>query len=162
KPCGLGARDTLRLEARLALYGNDIDQTTTPLEAGLGWVVKLENDFIGHDALVAQKQAGVTRKLVGFVMKGRGIAPHHYARPGPARAGGGKGAGRRPPPEGGRQHRHGLRPHHAVGRRHRPRDRLSRQADARRGGRRSVLQESQSMSVDYPDDLKYTREHEWA
>jgi len=79
KPCGLGARDTLRLEARLPLYGNDIDQTTTPLEAGLGWVVKLENDFIGRDALAKQKAAGVTRKLVGFVMKGRGIARHDYA-----------------------------------------------------------------------------------
>ena len=77
-PAGLGARDTLRLEARLPLYGNDIDQTTTPLEAGLGWVVKLENDFIGRDALSRQKQAGVTRKLVGFVMKGRGIARHDY------------------------------------------------------------------------------------
>ena len=83
KPCGLGARDTLRLEARLPLYGNDIDQTTTPLEAGLGWVVKLEHDFIGRDALAAQKAAGVTRKLVGFVMKGRGIARHDYPIHGP-------------------------------------------------------------------------------
>jgi aminomethyltransferase len=78
-PAGLGARDTLRLEAKLPLYGNDIDQTTTPLEAGLGWVVKLERDFIGRDALLEQKAAGVTRKLVGFVMKGRGIARHDYA-----------------------------------------------------------------------------------
>jgi aminomethyltransferase len=77
-PAGLGARDTLRLEARLSLYGNDIDQTTSPLEAGLGWVVKLENDFIGRDALAAQKAAGLTRKLVGFVMTGRGIARHDY------------------------------------------------------------------------------------
>jgi aminomethyltransferase len=79
KPAGLGARDTLRLEARLPLYGNDIDATTTPLEAGLGWVVKLENDFIGQGALKKQKAEGVSRKLVGFVMKGRGIARHDYA-----------------------------------------------------------------------------------
>ena len=78
KPVGLGARDTLRLEARLCLYGNDIDRTTTPLEAGLGWVVKLERDFIGKPALLAQKQAGVKRRLVGFVVKGRGIARHDY------------------------------------------------------------------------------------
>ncbi|HVV49579.1 MAG TPA: glycine cleavage system aminomethyltransferase GcvT [Polyangia bacterium] len=80
KPAGLGARDTLRLEARLPLYGNDLDETTTPLEAGLGWVVKLEGaDFIGRAALRAQKQAGVTRKLAGFVMTGRGIARHGYS-----------------------------------------------------------------------------------
>jgi aminomethyltransferase len=69
----------LRLEGRLALYGNDLDQTTTPLEAGLGWVVKLDGaDFIGRDALRAQKAAGVTRKLCGFVMTGRGVARHGY------------------------------------------------------------------------------------
>ena len=79
KPAGLGARDTLRLEARLSLYGNDIDATTTPLEAGLGWVVKLGgDDFIGKQALEAQKKAGVTRKLVGFEMLERGIARHDY------------------------------------------------------------------------------------
>ena len=79
KPAGLGARDTLRLEGRLALYGNDLDETTTPLEAGLGWVVKLDGaDFIGRAALRAQKAAGVTRKLAGFVMTGRGIARHGY------------------------------------------------------------------------------------
>jgi aminomethyltransferase len=79
KPCGLGARDTLRLEARLSLYGNDIDETTSPLEAGLGWVVKFDGgDFIGKAALAAQKSAGVSRKLVGFVMQERGIARHGY------------------------------------------------------------------------------------
>ena len=79
-PCGLGARDTLRLEARLSLYGNDIDETTTPYEAGLGWVVKLgvEADFIGKQALVDQKAAGLTRKLVGFRIEGRGAARHGY------------------------------------------------------------------------------------
>ncbi len=80
KPVGLGARDTLRLEGKLALYGNDLDETTTPLEAGLGWVVKLDGaDFIGRDALRAQKAAGVERKLAGFVMTERGIARHGYA-----------------------------------------------------------------------------------
>jgi aminomethyltransferase len=85
KPVGLGARDTLRLEARLSLYGNDLDDQTTPLEAGLGWVVKPDaGDFIGRDALLKQKQQGVTRKLVGFVMVERGIARHGY----PIHAGG--------------------------------------------------------------------------
>ncbi len=79
KPCGLGARDTLRLEARLSLYGNDIDQTTTPLEAGLGWVVKPDaGDFIGREALVRQKAEGIPRKLIGFKVAGRGIARHEY------------------------------------------------------------------------------------
>jgi len=78
-PIGLGARDTLRLEARLSLYGNDIDETTNPLEAGLAWVVKLDKgDFVGREALVAVKAAGLTRKLVGFEVTGRGIARHGY------------------------------------------------------------------------------------
>jgi aminomethyltransferase len=79
KPIGLGARDTLRLEAKLALYGNDIDETTSPLEAGLSWVVKLDKPaFLGRDALLAQKQAPLRRTLVGFEMIGRGIARHGY------------------------------------------------------------------------------------
>jgi aminomethyltransferase len=79
-PAGLGARDTLRLEARLMLYGNDIDEETHPFEAGLGWVVKLDaGDFIGREALKRIKAAGFDRKLVGFEMTGRGIARHGYA-----------------------------------------------------------------------------------
>jgi len=79
KPCGLGARDTLRLEARLPLYGNDIDATTTPLEAGLGWTVKLkEGDFIGKEPLVKQKKEGLKRKLVCMEMVSRGIARHGH------------------------------------------------------------------------------------
>jgi len=79
EPIGLGARDTLRLDARLSLYGNDIDETTNPLEAGLGWVVKLDKpNFVGKDALLAVKAAGLTRTLVGFEMTGRGIARHGY------------------------------------------------------------------------------------
>jgi aminomethyltransferase len=78
-PAGLGARDTLRLEMGMALYGNDIDDTTTPLEAGLGWLVKLaKGDFVGRDALAAQKQQGVPRKLVGFTTAERAIARHGY------------------------------------------------------------------------------------
>ena len=74
EPCGLGARDTLRLEAGLCLYGNDIDETTTPLEAALGFVVKLQKDrFIGKDVLSKQKAEGVKRKRVGITMTNRGI-----------------------------------------------------------------------------------------
>ncbi len=79
RPTGLGARDTLRLEARLSLYGNDIDETTTPLEAGLGRLVAWSKPrFAGKQALEAQKASGVSRKLVGFAMVGRGIARHGY------------------------------------------------------------------------------------
>ncbi len=79
KPIGLAARDTLRLEARLSLYGNDIDDTTNPLEAGLGWVVKLDKGlFVGQAALEKVKAAPLARKLVGFEMTGRGIARHGY------------------------------------------------------------------------------------
>ncbi len=78
-PCGLGARDTLRLEAAMALYGQDIDETTTPLEAGLGWTVHLDKpDFIGRSVLERQKQEGVTRQLVGLQMQGRNIARRGY------------------------------------------------------------------------------------
>ncbi|HEX7668613.1 MAG TPA: glycine cleavage system aminomethyltransferase GcvT, partial [Polyangiaceae bacterium] len=78
-PVGLGARDTLRLEARLALYGNDIDETTNPLEAGLGWVVKFDKpDFVGKAALAKVKAEGSARRLVGFEMTGRGVARHGY------------------------------------------------------------------------------------
>jgi glycine cleavage system T protein (aminomethyltransferase) len=87
-PCGLGARDTLRLEAKMALYGNDIDDTVTPWEADLGWIVKMnKGDFIGRDALTAQKAAGVPRKLVGFEMVDRGIGRHGYPARTPAGAG---------------------------------------------------------------------------
>ena len=80
RPAGLGARDTLRLEARMNLYGQDMDETTTVLEAGLGWVTKLKksSDFIGKDALRAQKKAGLARRLVGFTLSGRGIARPGY------------------------------------------------------------------------------------
>jgi aminomethyltransferase len=79
KPIGLGARDTLRLEACLMLYGNDIDDTTTALEAGLRWLVKFKKgEFLGREALLKQKEEGLVRKLAGFEVLGRGIARPHY------------------------------------------------------------------------------------
>ena len=78
KPIGLAARDTLRLEMGFCLYGNDIDDTTSPLEAGLGWVTKFTKAFTNSEALQQQKQAGVERKLIGFEMIDRGIPRHDY------------------------------------------------------------------------------------
>ncbi|MBG6235308.1 aminomethyltransferase [Pedobacter sp. CAN_A7] len=78
KPIGLGARDTLRLEMGFCLYGNDIDDTTSPLEAGLGWVTKFTKDFTNAEALKAQKEAGVSKKLMGIEMIDRGIPRHDY------------------------------------------------------------------------------------
>jgi aminomethyltransferase len=78
-PCGLGARDSLRLEMGMALYGNDIDDTTTPLEANLGWLVKLQKgEFVGRDALVAQKERGIERRLVGFTTTERSFPRRGY------------------------------------------------------------------------------------
>jgi aminomethyltransferase len=79
KPCGLGARNTLRLEAKMALYGHEIGANMGPLEADLGWIVKFgKGDFTGKQALLKQKEAGLTRKLVGFEMRGRGIGRDGY------------------------------------------------------------------------------------
>ena len=81
QPAGLGARDTLRLEARMCLYGNDMDESTSLVEAGLGWIVSLDEakgDFPGRAVLEAQKKKGAPRKLVGFEVTGRGIARHGY------------------------------------------------------------------------------------
>lgn len=78
KPIGLGARDTLRLEMGYCLYGNDIDDTTSPLEGGLGWITKFTKDFTARSILEKQKAEGVTRKLVGFEMIDRGIPRHDY------------------------------------------------------------------------------------
>lgn len=90
KPVGLGARDTLRLEMGFCLYGNDIDQTTHPLEAGLGWITKLnKGDFIGRSAMVKAKEEGLKRKLVGFMLSEKAVARHGYEL-----VAGGKGLGR--------------------------------------------------------------------
>ena len=78
KPIGLGARDTLRLEMGFCLYGNDIDDTTSPLEAGLGWITKFTKNFVNREALEQQKTNGVSKKLVGFEMIDRGIPRHDY------------------------------------------------------------------------------------
>ncbi len=79
QPCGLGARDSLRLEMAYRLYGSDMDDSTTPLEAGLAWVVKLDKgDFVGREALVRQRDQGVAKKLVGFALTDPGIARHGY------------------------------------------------------------------------------------
>jgi aminomethyltransferase len=78
QPIGLGARDTLRLEMGFCLYGNDIDDTTSPLEAGLGWITKFTKDFTNANSLKAQKDAGVAKKLVGFKMLDKGIPRHDY------------------------------------------------------------------------------------
>ena len=78
KPIGLAARDTLRLEMGYCLYGNDIDDTTSPLEAGLGWITKFNKDFVGKDILVKQKAEGIKKKLVGLEMMERGIPRHGY------------------------------------------------------------------------------------
>lgn len=80
KPCGLGARDTLRLEAGMNLYGNDMDENISPLEAGLGWTVAwepAERDFIGRKAITKQKEQGVKNKLVGLVLEGKGVIRDH-------------------------------------------------------------------------------------
>jgi aminomethyltransferase len=78
KPIGLGARDTLRLEMGFCLYGNDIDDTTSPIEAGLGWITKFTKEFTNKTAILAQKEKGVSKKLVGFEMIDRGIPRHDY------------------------------------------------------------------------------------
>jgi len=78
KPIGLGARDTLRLEMGFCLYGNDIDDTTSPLEGGLGWITKFTKPFTNSDAIKKQKEAGIQRKLIGFKMVDKGIPRHDY------------------------------------------------------------------------------------
>ncbi len=78
KPIGLAARDTLRLEMGFCLYGNDINDTTSPIEAGLGWITKFDKDFINREALEQQKKTGVARKLIGFELIDRGIPRHDY------------------------------------------------------------------------------------
>jgi aminomethyltransferase len=79
KPCGLGARNTLRMESAMALYGHEIDASISPLEANLGWIVKLDKgEFVGRDALLKQKESGIRRKLIGFEMRARGIGRDGY------------------------------------------------------------------------------------
>ena len=77
-PCGLAARDTLRLEKGFCLYGMDIDDTTSPIEAGLGWITKFDKDFVSKDIFAKQKEVGVSRKLVGFELTDKGVPRHDY------------------------------------------------------------------------------------
>ncbi|WP_143884621.1 glycine cleavage system aminomethyltransferase GcvT [Chryseobacterium binzhouense] len=77
-PCGLAARDTLRLEKGFCLYGNDIDDTTSPIEAGLGWITKFDKDFISKETFAKQKEEGINRKLVGFELTDKGVPRHDY------------------------------------------------------------------------------------
>ena len=77
-PCGLASRDTLRLEKGFCLYGNDIDDTTSPIEAGLGWITKFDKEFVDKEIFAKQKEEGVTRKLIGFEMQERAIPRHDY------------------------------------------------------------------------------------
>lgn len=77
-PCGLASRDTLRLEKGFCLYGNDIDDTTSPIEAGLGWITKFDKDFVSKEVFAKQKDEGITRKLVGFEMQEKAIPRHDY------------------------------------------------------------------------------------
>ena len=163
-PCGLGARDTLRLEAKMALYGNDIDDEHTVLEADLAWIVKLQKgEFIGRDALARQKAEGVTRKLVGFEMVGRGIARSHY----PIVAAGvriGEVTSGAPSPwlrQGDRPRVRGDRPCRG---RHPDRDPDPRPAGGRPDRSDTVLQAiplTQEECTCIQPDLKYSKEHEW-
>ena len=141
-PIGLGARDTLRLETRHSLYGNEIDHTTTPLEAGLGWVVKLDKGarFAGDEALPAQKQRGVTRKLVGFQLEDRDFPRHgyttHHLRPGSRHR-----PQRHPEPQRRRGHRHDLPARRGRQARHEIRGRLPRREVAGGSGEVAILEE---------------------
>ena len=170
-PAGLGARDTLRLEARMMLYGNDMDETTTLIEAGLGWIVSLDEakgDFSGRAVLAEQKANGAPRKLVGFEMAERGIPRHGY----PVLLGG-AAVGRRHlrdvravPAE---EHRPVLPARGARGRRDGARGRdpgppRRRRASCRhrstsvRGRNRERTEEATAM---YPQEYRYSKDHEW-
>ena len=167
KPIGLGARDTLRLEARLSLYGNDIDDEHTPLEAGPRLGGQVGKGFIGEEALAKQKAEGLARKLVGFVMKERGIARHGY----PIVDDGGKPVGvvtrGAVGPTVGDNIGLGYVPAALARAGHAAHDRLPRQGRARAEVvdgpfYKRTLERRATMSDDYPNDLRYTKEHEWA
>ena len=153
QPIGLGARDSLRLEMGYALYGNEIDDTITPLEAGLGWIVKLDKGAPlprRQDALRAQKQRGVTRQLVGFRLEGRGFPRHGYPiyHDGPR---GGHRPERHPEPVARRRHRHDLSARRRRQARHPVRGRVPRRAAAGGGGGAAVLDEGKREEVDGED-----------
>ena len=160
KPCGLGARDTLRLEMCYPLNGSDLTPETSPIEAGLGFFVDLTKpDFIGRDVLKQQKENGTTRKLVPFKMKGKGPPPRpHY----PVWQGGRedrRSEQRHTVTEFERRHRHDLRPNRPGENRRRTRDRNSWTKISCCHRKETTLQETIMSNV--PDDLRYTESHEW-
>ena len=145
RPAGLGARDTLRLEAAMRLYGNDIDDTTSVLEADLEWIVSwTKGDFIGREALAAQKAAGVPRRLVGFEVLDRAIARHGYPVAHRRRAGRRRHQ-RHADAVSEEGHRHGVRARGRASRR-RHRDRHPQPARARAPCAAAVLQAAQKVT----------------
>ena len=168
RPCGLGARDSLRLEMAYRLYGSDMDDATTPLEAGLGWVVKLDKGaFMGRDALLKQKEAGLSRKLVGFVLTEPGIPRHGHAVLQDGKPVGVVTSGTRSPSLG-----------LSIGLAYVPPALAAEgstfavdirgRAGRRQGRQDPVLPEEDPRflnprrpPMNFPDDLKYTKEHEW-
>ena len=159
--CGLGARDTLRLEVCYPLHGNDITPDTDAISAGLGWTCALEKEFSGVDELRRIKEAGPEQKLVAFVMEEKAVP-----RNGMAIAGGGRGHVGHALADARQGHRHGLRP----GRVREPRQRARRSTSAARTAarpssrNRSTSERTDAMAAaeDYPEGLKYHAEHDWA
>ena len=138
-PAGLGARDTLRLEMGMALYGNDIDDTVTPLEANLGWLVKLKKgEFVGSDVLNRQKAEGLAKKLIGFTLGDRNIARHGYSGV-RRRRGERRGVQRHDEPDARHPDRHGYVPTALAKEGTAIRGRDPRQASSGDGGQDAVL-----------------------
>ena len=162
-PAGLGARDTLRLEAGMRLHGQDMDRTTTLLEAGLGWLVNWEKGpFIGRDALAAEREAGPARRLAGFEMIDRGIARHgcdvYAIDAGAADAAIGQVTSGTLTPHLRKAIGMGVRSGGGGEARYRTADRRPGHAPARARGPDAVLSEA---TMSYPTDLRYTKDHEW-
>ena len=168
-PCGLGARNTLRLEAAMCLYGHEIDETTTPLEAGLGWICKLEKGrFLGCDVIAAQKQAGIEAQARRLRNARQAHRTRRLSRP-DCRARSGPRHQRRPGAVSEEEYRHGLRAARIERRGHRNRNRHSRPSRRRRASSRCLftsgltkrLITDSGRSGMYPADYRYTKEHEW-
>ena len=160
-PVGLGARDTLRLEVCFHLYGNDLDESRNPIEAGLGWCCKEQTGFIGAEAVAAARENGTQEKLVPFAIEGQGIA-----RQGNAGGRRRRGHERHVLAVSGARDRDGVRFQRARRRGRADRDRRARPGASRRDHAQASLQKG-TVSTDmadpsYPDDLKYHPEHDWA
>ena len=158
KPCGLGARNTLRLESKMALYGHEIGASISPLEADLAWIVKFDKgEFIGRDALLRQREKGLTRKLVGFEMRGRGIGRDGYEVLIDGEPAGWVTSGS-PAPTLNRNIGLCYLPHRSGEARREDRNRCAQSASRGRNRADAVLQEA---SMNYPESYRYTKEHEW-